>query len=291
MITAAATMDKRKGFMTILIGLYSFQDCIHFLASVRRFHREPIVILIDQVPRLLWPLLQAFGNVQLVAAPRHENPVLSSRLAKLALYGSSPFEKTLYLDADICLLAPIDEVFEALDRASILVTQDVQPSILEASNLVRDGRPVLPTLQAAGLPVTEQSIQYNGGFLGFRRSAQTEAFFDSFRHYFEVVCANQESLQLKDQGAFASAMATVQPEIEVLPPIYNFLDKWRRAYGDIDPATIKVLHCTYPYRPQYAKDISRSLYTRLFDRIAHRILPNQTQNQWRSSKAQALTSE
>jgi hypothetical protein len=281
-------MDKRKGFITILIGLYSFQDCIHFLASVRRFHREPIVILIDQVPRLLWPLLRAFGNVQLVAAPRHENPVLSSRLSKLALYEASPFEKTLYLDADICLLAPIDEVFDALDRATILVTQDVQPAIVEASNLVRDSRPVLATLQAAGLPVTAESIQYNGGFLGFRRGAQSEAFFASFRQYFDVVCAHQETLQLKDQGAFASAMATVQPEIEVLPPIYNFLDKWRRAYGEIDPATIKVLHCTYPYRPQYAKDISRSVYTRLFDRIAHRILPNQIQNQWRSSKA-ALT--
>ena len=52
-----------KGFITILIGLYSFQDCIHFLASVRKFHQEPIVILIAGVPRYLYPLLKAFKNV------------------------------------------------------------------------------------------------------------------------------------------------------------------------------------------------------------------------------------
>lgn len=44
---------------------------------------------------------------------------------------------------------------------------------------------------------------------------------------------------------------------------------------------IKVLHSTYPYRPQYAKDLTRSLYTRIFDRLAKVFLPNQTKNPWR----------
>ena len=52
--------NEKQGFITILTGLYSFQDCIHFLASVRKFHQEPIVILIDQVPKYLQFLLLAF---------------------------------------------------------------------------------------------------------------------------------------------------------------------------------------------------------------------------------------
>lgn len=305
--TAASLQKKQvsKGFMTILIGLYSFQDCVHFLASVRRFHPQtPVLILIDQVPWGLRQILKSFGQVILVPAPVHPNPVLASRLAKLALYQASPFEESLYLDADICLLANIDEVFDGLEEAELLVTPDVQPSIAKATNLVRQpkvipggnqvedsqaedsqaARDVLSILRSVGLPLDETSIQYNGGFLGFRKSANNAQFFERFRQYFQVVCDQQELLQLKDQGAFASALATTPLTLQVLPPTYNFLDKWRKAYT-LDPTSIKVLHCTYPYRPQFAKNVTRTLMTRLFDRWAGLFLPNQTQNHWRTSKA------
>ncbi len=71
---------ETKGFITVLTGLYSFQDCVHFLASVRKFHREPIIVLIDRVPCVLYPLLQVFGNVRLQPAPHHENPVVVANI-------------------------------------------------------------------------------------------------------------------------------------------------------------------------------------------------------------------
>ncbi|WP_138501920.1 hypothetical protein [Nostoc sp. PA-18-2419] len=158
---------ETRGFITILTGLYSFQDCIHFLAAIRKFHQEPIIILIDGVPPVLYPFLKAFKNVILKPAPPNENTVLASREAKLALYRTSEFDKTIYLDSDICLLSDINDVFEYLDKYDLLLTE------------------------------------------------------------------------------------------------------------------IKVLHCTYPYRPQYAKNITRSLYTRIFDRLAKVFLPNQVTNPWR----------
>jgi lipopolysaccharide biosynthesis glycosyltransferase len=273
----------QKGFITILTGLYSFQDCIHFLAAVRRFHREPIIVLIDRVPRYLHPLLYAFGNVILKPAPANANPVLASRLAKLALYEASPFEQTIYLDSDICLLTDINDVFEDLRTIDFLLTQDVQPDITQATNLLRVPQDVLSTLQAVGLPLTPASIQYNGGFMAFRKSPTNAQFFQDFQQHFATVCQHQDVLLLKDQGAFAAAMMTAQPSVKVLPPTYNYLSKWKDSYDLEDP--IKVLHCTYPYRPQYAKNITRSWYTRIFDRVAHRFLPNQVNNPWRSSKA------
>lgn len=268
-----------QGFITILTGLYSFQDCVHFLASVREFHREPIVILIAGVPRYLYPLLTQFGQVILKPAPLSENPVLDSRQAKLALYRESPFEKTIYLDCDICLLANIKEVFEDLEQFDLLVTEDVQPQIVQASNLLRVKQEILPTLQAAGLPLKETSIQYNGGVIAFRKSLQIEVFFQAFKSYFEKVLEHQNVLLLKDQGAFAAALETIQPNFKILSPHYNYLDKWKELYRIEEP--IKVLHCTYPYRPQYAKNITRSLFTRVFDRVAKFFLPNQLQNPWR----------
>lgn len=275
---------QSRGFITILTGLYSFQDCVHFLAAVRKFHQEPIIVLIDQVPKAFYPFLTAFKNVILKPAPADENPVLSSRLAKLALYNASEFDKTIYLDADICLLSDINDVFEYLDEFDFLLTEDVQPYIAKATNLVRGKQEetlphVLSILQSTGLSLTEDSIQYNGGFMAFRKTEKTKVFFGEFQRYFDIVRKNQDKLLLKDQGAFASAIASVRPKMKILPPTYNYLSKWKDAYQLNEP--VKVLHCTYPYRPQSAKNITRSLYTRAFDKIARFVLPNQVTNPWR----------
>jgi lipopolysaccharide biosynthesis glycosyltransferase len=277
-------MKSSRGFITILTGLYSFQDCIHFLAAVRKFHQEPIIILIDRVPKILHPLLTAFKDVTLKPAPAHENTVLSSRYAKLALYDSSEFERTIYLDSDICLMADIKDVFDGLDEYDFLITEDVQPDISKATNLLRGNQKellphVLEILQSVGLPLEADNIQYNGGFMAFKKNDINQKFFREFKHFFEIIKNNQEQLLLKDQGAFASAIASVKPKIKILPPTYNYLSKWEQEYHIKEP--IKVLHCTYPYRPQYAKNITRSLYTRIFDRLAQILLPNQVTNPWR----------
>ena len=270
---------ETKGFITILTGLYSFQDCVHFLASVRKFHREPIIVLIDRVPRFLYPLLQVFGNVILKPAPSHENPVLASRQAKLALYEESAFEKTIYLDCDICLLSPIDEVFEFLNEVDLLVTEDVQPAIAKAANLLRVKQDIVSTLQSVGFPLNENSIQYNGGFIAFTKNSKNHEFFQEFKKYFEIVIANQNVLLLKDQGAFAATVESLKPKMKTLSPVYNYLDKWKDVYTIDKP--IKVMHCTYPYRPQYAKNVTRSPFTRIVDRTAQLFLPNQLNNPWR----------
>ncbi|MGL5065240.1 MAG: hypothetical protein ACRC62_35165, partial [Microcoleus sp.] len=242
-------------------------------------HREPIVILIDRVPQILYPLLLAFGNVKLQPAPSDENPVLASRQAKLALHDCSPFEKTIYLDCDICLLSPIDEVFDYLDEVDLLVTEDVQPEIAKAANLLRVKQDILSTLQSVGLPLYENSIQYNGGFIAFKKNSETQELFEMFKKYFKIVAANQNVLLLKDQGAFAAAVEAVKPKTKTLSPAYNYLDKWKENYHLTAP--VKVMHCTYPYRPQYAKNVTRTLFTRIFDRLAKFYLPNQLNNPWR----------
>ena len=162
----------------------------------------------------------------------------------------------------------------------MLITEDIQPDITQASNLLRVKQPILPTLQAAGLPLDAESIQYNGGLIGFRRCEANAALFASFKQFFELVLQRQDVLLLKDQGAVAAGIATLQPNMKVLPPTYNYLSKWKEQYGELTEP-VKVLHCTYPYRPQFAKNISRSLLTRGFDRLANWLLPNQTNNPWR----------
>jgi hypothetical protein len=178
------------------------------------------------------------------------------------------------------LLANIQEVFAYLEEVDLLITEDVQPNISKATNLLRVKQEIVPTLQKAGLPLNENSIQYNGGFMAFRKNAKNAELFANFRKYFAVVRDHQDVLLLKDQGAFAAAIAITQPNMKVLPANYNYLSKWKDNYQL--EGEIKVLHCTYPYRPQYAKNITRSLYTRIFDKLAQFWLPNQVNNPWRT---------
>jgi len=282
--------SKEKGFVTILTGVYAFQDCIHFLSSVRKFHQDPILILIDRVPKFLTPLLQGFGNVILKESPADENPVLAARKAKVALYNESPFEKTIFMDNDICLLSNIDEVFSYLDKFDLLVTKDVRPFITDASNLLRVKQDletkydVLPVLQSVGLLLTEGSVQYNSGMIAFRKKYNNKILFDKYKEYLELIIKNQDILLLRDQGAFAAAIEFVKPSLKVLPPNYNYLTMYKDFYeGIYEP--IKVLHCTYIHRPQYAKNITKSIYMRVFDRLAKLFLPSRNKNPWRRKKA------
>ncbi|KOP24063.1 hypothetical protein AMR41_22005 [Hapalosiphon sp. MRB220] len=277
-------VNKTRGFLTILTGLYSFQDCIHFLAAIRKFHQEPVIILVDRVPKILYPLLTAFKNVIIKPAPSNKNTVLASRLAKISLYSFSEFDQTIFLDSDICLLTNINDVFDDLDKFDLLLTEDVQPAIAKATNLLRGNQQenlpnVLQILQSVGLPLQENSIQYNSGLIAFRQNEIVQNFFAEFQKYFQVIQNHQDQLLLRDQGAFAAAIETVHPKIKVLPPTYNYLSKWKDCYQIEED--IKVLHCTYAYRPQYAKNITSSLYTKILDKFAQLFIPNQVTNPWR----------
>jgi hypothetical protein len=44
---------------------------------------------------------------------------------------------------------------------------------------------------------------------------------------------------------------------------------------------VKVLHCTYPYRPQYAKKCNQNLLTRILDRLAQSAVAKSPKNPWR----------
>ena len=265
--------SQTKGIITILTGLYSFQDCIHFLASVRKFYLEPILILIDRISKILEPWPKVDGNVILQQAPANENTVLSSRKAKTSLYEQSPFDKTIFIDSGICLLASISEIFDCLHEVDTVITGDVQPAITKNSSLLRVKQDVVPTLKFLGLPLKENSIQHNTGFIGFKKSEVNKKLFKKFLNSFdEIIFKNQDVLLLRYQGAFAAKMEVVKPKLKILPASDNFLTKWKDSYGDVTEP-IKVLHCTYPVRRQYVKAVIHLFYTKALD-IAKFILSN-----------------
>lgn len=270
-----------KGFITILTGLYAFQGCFHFLASVRKSHTEPVVVLIDAVPRVLQGLLTSYANVTLIPASSHKNAQLASRLDKVGLYELSPFSKTLYLDCDTCLLTNVGELFDLIDDADLVLTEDPQRSIGIATHLLRQKVSVLNVLNATGLTVTEATIQYNSGLVGFGRSEGAERFFCEYRRFCQRVLRNQHILHLRDQGALAAAIEKAKPSTHVLPASYNYLHEWAHRYSTPGAHPIKIIHCRYPRRPVDLKAVTRSVYSMAFDVMAKLLLPSALDKEWR----------
>ncbi|MEG4031689.1 MULTISPECIES: hypothetical protein [unclassified Microcoleus] len=94
------------------------------------------------------------------------------------------------------------EVFDYLDEVDLLITEDGQPAIAKAENLLRVKQDILSTLQSVGLPLNANSIQYNGGFIAFTKSSKTQELFRHFKKYFDRVVAHQNVLILKDSRRF-----------------------------------------------------------------------------------------
>lgn len=90
-------------------------------------------------------------------------------------------------------------MFEDLDEFDLLLTEDVQPAITKATNLLRGNQQenlpkVLQILQSVGLPLQENSVQYNSGLIAFRKNEIIQNFFAEFQKYFQVIQNHQDQL-------------------------------------------------------------------------------------------------
>jgi hypothetical protein len=90
------------------------------------------------------------------------------RHAKLDALVSSRFERTLYLDSDIFMAAPVDDVFETLDRFDVALAHDAERnSPLSCTPL--------------DYPLPAAFPQFNGGVIAVRRNPATAAFLARWR--------------------------------------------------------------------------------------------------------------
>lgn len=148
------------------------------------------------------PGLAVFDHVH--AVPR-DHP-----RAKLDCMPLSRFERTLYLDCDTRVLAPLGDLFDLLERFDLALAHDVR----RRSSLVR-----------AGTPTPYAFPQLNSGVILYRRAPATAAFFAEWRRRF--VASGAE----RDQPALKDLLWESDIHFYVLPPEFNLrrvtmLDAW-----------------------------------------------------------------
>jgi len=120
------------------------------------------------------------------------------------------YEAALYLDGDTYMTAPVDDLFDLLDRFDLVAAHEPTRFSFDATfqHLLDDGAP-------AAFP------EFNTGVFAFRNTADVKAFFDDWRRD-DAARRKAGVPPAHDQPAFRTALWASDLRLYVLPPEYNF---------------------------------------------------------------------
>lgn len=117
---------------------------------------------------------------------------------------ASRFDKTLYLDADLFVIADIRDVFEVLDRFDMAMAQDNTRNSVECHTFWRT-------------PLPSAFPQFNGGVIAFRRNAKVLGLLKRWS-----IAVRENNLK-KDQPVLRELVWDSDLKVATLPPEYNLM--------------------------------------------------------------------
>ncbi|PAX51175.1 glycosyltransferase [Brunnivagina elsteri] len=177
---------------------------------LRRLEPKIPITLISNHPSLKYLALSEYKITPRFVEPTEwmEHNSFSSRHIKTSLPIFSPYNETLFLDADILPLKPISHLWEYLDSGDMCMAAD-RLSTLGTCNHVSQAEKSY-TLEF----IPENITHFNSGVILWRNNIQTRLLFELW---------HQEWLkfQQQDQLALIRAINRTQFPIKILPCTYN----------------------------------------------------------------------
>ena len=195
-------MQPRDGVIYVASG-HDYRDlAVASARSLRAVEPDLAVDLYTDVPDAVPGGL--FDRVHRIARPEPRS--------KLACMAETRFERTLFLDADTLVMAPLGDLFDIVDRFDCAMAHDVR----RASDLVQEG-------YAVRTPYAFP--QLNSGVLLYRRSPAMLAFLREWLRRFRAAGVQRDQIVLKD------LLWESDIRFYVLPPEFNLrrvtmLDAW-----------------------------------------------------------------
>jgi hypothetical protein len=216
-----------RGILYIATGPSYLTEAVGSAQSVRAVWPEiPLALITD-----IAPPPGCFDHVEIVAAER------SSR-DKPSLMGRSPFEQTIFLDADTYCCAPFPELFDQLDRFELLAAHEDGRFSTKIDPVTGEERFV----RVPGIP--ESFPELNTGVMAFRRTPATTALFECWIVEYDEVL-NGPVADYHDQPSFRAAIYRSAVQFGVLPSEYNF----RLGCPGKARTQIKIIHGRWTYEP------------------------------------------
>jgi glycosyltransferase involved in cell wall biosynthesis len=211
-ITSAATQINhlvrlQKGIVIVAVGARYLELAIECARSIKQYSDLSIALVTTENLSL-----SQKTNFQMILTTKRSPFGFSNeqeaRLLKGASYWLSPFNETIYLDADTVCRGDIDCIWQFVGGAQIAMTKDAIAPMVGRS-LVK-GVEKSCTVQRLG----SDYPQYSGGVLVWRRSLHVQEFFRNWLAEWLVWCS-------VDQLALARALHRSKIIPVTLPPEFN----------------------------------------------------------------------
>lgn len=148
---------------------------------------------------LFTDLMDDLGNA--VFDQVHPVPSTHPRV-KLECFAKARFDRVLFLDCDVLVLAPLAGLFDLADRFPLSLAHDVR----RRSDLIREGY----------MQQTPYAFpQMNSGVMVYRNDAEMAAFFAEWKRRFDAAGVKRDQIVLKD------LLWESDLRFYVLPPEFN----------------------------------------------------------------------
>jgi hypothetical protein len=220
------------GILYIATGRRHLDEMLVSARSVRRHMPGlPIVLYTDQqdLPA------GVFDEIRRIENPRH------SFMDKIAPLCDTPFERTVFLDTDTLVCAPIPDLFEILDRVELALAH-------------------APYRNDAAFSTPNCFVELNTGVLAYRRTPQMVALFQGWLRIYENEVAATGRME-SDQHAFREALYRSPAPFYVLPPEYNLRTVMPAFVGR---ARVRIIHGRGPDMHEFERWVNASRHIRLF---------------------------
>ncbi|MBI4784745.1 MAG: hypothetical protein HY785_26030 [Oscillatoriophycideae cyanobacterium NC_groundwater_1537_Pr4_S-0.65um_50_18] len=153
----------------------------------------------------------------------------SSRQIKTRLNTLSPYQETLFLDADILPLQPIHDLWSYLAHSDLAMVADRLPMVILCDHIAQEEKTY--TLQQ----VPGNTVQFNSGVMLWRDTFAVQTLFEQWHREWQ-------KFRKHDQLALVRALYTTQVPVLKLPKTYNISPKDAESAlsGKLDA---HLLHC------------------------------------------------
>lgn len=167
-----------------------------------------ITLISDQPVLKLLPLNDLRITINFLAINQLDTNPFSSRSIKTRLNTLTPYQESLFLDADILPLQPIADIWDHLSQGDLAMVVDRLPLVSLCDHISQEEKTY--TLQG----LSGDAVQFNSGVMLWRNTPAVQTLFQQWHEEWK-------KFQKHDQLALVRAIHATQIPVTQLPRSYN----------------------------------------------------------------------
>lgn len=137
-----------------------------------------------------------------------DDNIFVSRYVKTHLIDWSPYQSTLFLDADILPCSSVGDLWQYLEQASVAMVKDRLPTVEMCDHISEEEK----SFTLSQIPPF--SFQFNSGVMLWQNNPETQRLFAQWQHQWQI-------FQKQDQLALVRALHHCQVAVAQIPQTYN----------------------------------------------------------------------